>query len=188
MRNLNRKAGAPDAGGWQARLDPAMGGYRPWLAETGSLTARIQRACPREAPFAVRLLNQGHGRPCADEYPVLPLRAARLVQVREVLLQSGSRPVVFAHTVALERGRRLLERAGGRSLGGLLFSDPLVLAGPHHYRCLNARDRLYRHALPWCGDTAPRRLWARRALFQRGRGLLLVTEVFLPAILDLNQP
>lgn len=187
MRNMNRKASAPDGGGWRADLNAAMDAYRPWLAETGSLTARIQRACPLDAPFAVGLLSQGWGRPCADEYPALSLRPERLAQVREVLLQSGARPVVFAHTIVLGRSGRTLARVGGRSLGSVLFSDPLVLAGPLRYCCLDARHALYHRALAWCGAACPRKLWARRALFRRGPGRLLVTEVFLPAILDLHQ-
>ncbi|CAB1367531.1 putative chorismate pyruvate-lyase [Denitratisoma oestradiolicum] len=186
MRNMNRKAAAPDGGGWLTDLNPAMDGYRPWLAETGSLTARIQRACPAYAPFAVRRLSQGWGHPCADEYPALSLRPGRLAQVREVLLQSGASPVVFAHTVVLGYSGCALARVGGRSLGSVLFSDPQVLAGPLRYRCLDARHALYHRALAWCGAASPRRFWARRALFRRGPGCLLVTEVFLPAILDLH--
>lgn len=186
MRNLNRKATAPDAGGWRTHLDATMGGYRPWLAETASLTARLQRGCPPDQPFAVRRLSQGWRRACNDEYPVLSQRPPRLLQVREVLLQSGDCPVVFAHTAALGHGGRLLTQAGGRSLGGILFSDPLVMAGPLHYRLLDARHPLYHRALAWCPGPPPRRLWARRALFFRDRGRLLVTEVFLPAVLDLH--
>lgn len=167
---------------------PPRDAYRSWMAETGSLTQRIRRACPADAPFAVHVLRQESATALQDEYPLLHLRPGRNTTVREVLLLSGARAVVFAHTVALRgAGGRLLNRVGGRSLGSVLFSDPRVHAGTLRFRSVDARHPLYRAARCHAMNT-PARLWARRALFRKGHALLLVTEVFLPAILELHKP
>ena len=65
----------------QLRADP----LRPWLAEQGSLTARIRR---HSRDFSVAVLRQGRGRPYLDEARLLGIRRGRLAWVREVLLHA----------------------------------------------------------------------------------------------------
>lgn len=175
MRPGNRKTRGRDRGGWRA-LCTERGAARAWLREAGSLTARLRQ----DGPTTMQVLRQGLRLPLRDERRVLHLAAGRRAPVREVVLRVDDRVVVYAHTVANAAALKLLRRAGRRPLATVLFTDPLVKAGPLYYRGLDARHALQRAAVAWCEDGVPRRLPARRALFARGAARLLVTEVFLP--------
>lgn len=167
---------------WRARLagsscDPIL---RSWLTESGSLTARCQRACPA---FRVRLLHYGKGRALADESAGGEVGRG-LARVREVVLECDGRPVIFAHTTLATAGHGRMSRwmagLGNRSLGSLLFAYPGFQRGTIEFLRLDARHPLYRRAaaLGAVGAT----LWARRSLHRLGRQQVLVTEVFLPEI------
>jgi chorismate--pyruvate lyase len=169
---------------WRPRPGPLAGRYRSWLADRGSLTRRLEARCPA---FRVKLLYQGRGRATRDERFLAGGRA-RGAYVREVFLYCGRTPVVFAHSVARARDLkgpwRRLARLGARPLGAALFADPRVSRQPLRFRALTARDALYARA----GAALERRppaLWARRSVFTLGESPILVTEVFLPGILEL---
>ncbi|MFZ5558337.1 MAG: chorismate--pyruvate lyase family protein [Pseudomonadota bacterium] len=169
---------------WRARLAGSAGGYRGWLTDRGSLTARIRGGC---AQFSVRPVRQELDRPFGDECACLGLRRGEISMIREVYLYCGERPVVFAHSVVaradLRGAWRSVVSLGNRPLGHALFSNPRVRRAPLAFRRLTPRDRLFRRAVAVL-PAAPRELWARRSLFRlRGRPLL-VTEVFLPALLE----
>lgn len=162
-----------------------MGPWRRWLTDHGSLTRRLQSRCPA---FQVKRLRQGICQPYRDEIEPLGLRRRRRSLVREVLLQCGPVPLVFAHTVIPLDGLRgpwqSLAGLGNRSLGTTLFANPKIERFPLEYRCLDDGHPLFRAAIRHTdADTA--RLWARRSLFILGRHPIQVTEVFLPAIFDL---
>ncbi len=170
---------------WQTRLPPPLRDdpLRPWLAEAGSLTARIQERCQH---FSVTVIRQALTRPHADEARLLGIRRGALAWVREVVLHADGRAVVFAHSVLPRAGVRgawrLFNAVGGRPLGAALFADPRIRRGTLAYRRLDARHPLHRAA---AGGGAE--LWARRSLFHRRGKPLLVTEVFLPGIGQLRR-
>ncbi len=184
-----RRAAMPDAGGWSSWLPHGAGAYAPWLAEPASLTARIIAAAPATAAFSVSVLHHGAGRPHADEAPLLGLARSAVACTRDVLLRVDGTPVVYAHSVVPRAWRHhpwtAWDRVGSRALGTVLFVEPGIVAGPLSFRCLDARHPLYRAAAATLGDL-PMRLFARRATFWRQGAPLLVTEVFLPAVLDLT--
>lgn len=158
---------------------------RAWLAEPGSLTARIRARCRQ---FEVRVLGQKLALPHRDEAKLLGLRAGELAWLREVLLVADGRPVVYARSVLprgnLRAGWRLFAGIGNRPLGAALFSDPRIRRAPLASRRLDRRDARHGVALAAAG-VAAQPLWARRSVFRlRGRALM-VCEVFLPAITDL---
>lgn len=157
---------------------------RSWLVEPGSLTTRLQRSC---RSFRVRLLNYRLGQPLPDE--ALRLEAGRhLAHVREVLLECDGQPVIFAHTMlsTATNGRlgRWLAGLGSRSLGSLLFAHPGFRRGAIEFVRLDPRHPLFvravQAALP---PVVPACLWARRSVHALGHQRVLVTEVFLPALL-----
>lgn len=170
---------------WQTRAPAARCPFRPWLLDRGSLTRRIQQRC---AAFEVRGLRLTIGKACRDEAGLVGLKPAQYALLREVNLYCGETPVVFAHSVIPRAGLHGpwhgLSGLGAKPLGAALFADPLVRRLPLQFKKLNPRHALYRRA---CRNLAqrPSHLWARRSVFiLRGR-TLLVTEVFLPAILAL---
>lgn len=189
MTRKIRKSTIPDAGGWMPGAGRA-GVYRRWLEEQGSLTACIIAACPVDAPFSVRVLRHEDARPCLDECALIGLSAGRCARSRDVVLLSGRTPVVYAHTVVardhLRRPWHLMDRVGGRALGTVLFTDPCIGRGGLAFARIDGRHPLFRRAVAWTARK-PSSLWARRATFSLGGCPMLVTEVFLPEILELKQ-
>lgn len=161
------------------------GPWRQWLCDSGSLTARVQSRCDR---FSVELLFQGLRRPDRDERFLFPAQGRRDVHIREVFLKCGDTPVVFAHSVALpshlRHPWRAVARLGVRPLGAALFANPRVARKPLRQSCITRRHELYAAATARLAQP-PARLWARRSLFVLHGSAILVTEVFLPGILEL---
>jgi chorismate--pyruvate lyase len=169
---------------WRHKPAAGAGAYRPWLIDRGSLTDRIRGRC---AAFCVELLCQELCRATRDERFLVGARRERAL-VREVFLSCGRTRVVFAHSVtrpaSLRGAWRGLVRLGARPLGAALFADPRVRRHPLRYRKLGPRDELHARACAATGRRLPA-LWARRSLFILGKSPILVTEIFLPEILDL---
>ncbi|HZW20098.1 MAG TPA: chorismate lyase [Noviherbaspirillum sp.] len=163
---------------------------RGWLTDTMSLTRKLMA---RSEHFRVRRLRQERGLCLTDEAEMVELRRRSHVQEREVLLQCDGRPVVFAHTIvplsATTSDWPFFGTLGERSLGTTLFGDPKVLRGRLQYARLRAQHPLVERARAALGNdefAAP--LFARRCLYRRRNGVLLVTELFLPAIAELKAP
>lgn len=164
---------------WQA------GAWRHWLTDRGSLTRRLQQACPA---FRVSRLKQSLGRPNLDECKPLALVPGRLAMLREVLLLDCDTPLVYAHSVIPLSGLAGpwagLAGLGNRPLGAALFTNPRIQRQALEFQHLDRRHTLYRSAALHLANP-PRTLWARRSLFALQNQPILVTEVFLPATLHL---
>jgi chorismate--pyruvate lyase len=123
-----------------------------------------------------------------DERPLLSARAHEWVMTREVVLYCADTPVIFAHSVVRREGLRGPWRwvggLGARPLGAALFADPRVARTPLMFRVIGPHHPLFRPAAAML-ECPPGALWARRSIFLRERVPLLVTEVFLPGILEL---
>ncbi|MBO9536879.1 chorismate lyase [Herbaspirillum sp.] len=157
---------------------------RAWLADPGSMTLKLKA---RTRDFSVRLLRQRSGPVLADEYAALGVPARSRVVERDVILHCDGRPVVFGHTVlstsSVKSDWPFFSKLGNTPLGANLFFDPLVGRSPIEYAKLPASHPLMRRiaaALP--GEAIPAALYARRSLFSRRGGVLMVTDVFLPAL------
>ncbi len=161
--------------------------YRRWLQDRGSLTRRIQLRCDN---FCVQPVFQALATVHGDERRVIGVRSGELVLVREVYLYCGDIPVVFAHSVVarqdLRGAWRGLNGLGNKSLGTVLFTNPRIKRTPLVFKKLGVGHYLFDRA---CSRLSliPPSLWARRSLFTLHGQSILVTEVFLPAILDLKQ-
>jgi chorismate--pyruvate lyase len=109
---------------------------------------------------------------------------------REVLLRCDDVPVVFAHTVvpmsASAADWPLFNALGERSLGSTLFYDPRVTRGELEFARIRAGHPLMQRARAALGGSDATIYYARRCLYRRRQGTLLVTEVFLPAVLALS--
>jgi len=179
----------------QARWQRHVNGVNPppalrhWLTGAASLTAKLRA---RSAAFRVQRLHQRSARCLSDEAAAIGLGRAGRVWEREVLLRCDERPVVFAHTVvplaATASDWPLFSALGERSLGSTLFGDRKVQRGTLEYARLRAGHPLLRRARAALGVAEATPLYARRCLYRRRRGLLLVTEIFLPALLNLADP
>jgi chorismate--pyruvate lyase len=177
----------------------APGNVAAWLTAGGSLTARL---IAHSRAFRVQRLHQRTALCLADEARAIgmtgPGRGRGRVLEREVLLRCDGVPVVFAHTVVPLSDSAsdwpLFGGLGERSLGSTLFYDPLVRRGQLEFARLRAGHPLVRRALAALQASGaagmaplphPPVYYARRCLYRRHQGTLLVTEVFLPPVLSL---
>lgn len=158
---------------------------RGWLQNRGSLTRLLQLRCK---DFHVEPVFQSLATASEDELAVLGLRSRELAHVREVYLYCGKIPVVFAHSVVARKNLRGawcgLSNLGNKSLGTMLFTNPVVKRTPLQFKKLNSDHPLF-HRVCLDLQVTPHSLWARRSLFSLHDQPILVTEVFLPSILDL---
>lgn len=159
---------------------------RHWLAGGGSLTHKLQA---HSRAFRVQKLHQDPALCLADEAAAIGLHRPSRVIEREVLLRCDNTPVVFGHTVVPTSADAgdwpLFSALGERSLGSTLFGDPQVRRGELEFARLRPSHPLAQRARAAAGLQGEQILYARRCLYQRHHGLLLVTEVFLPRVLDL---
>jgi len=170
---------------WQPYPVNAQRSYHRWLTDRGSLTCRLQARCPA---FSVRAVHQRLDKPCRDELSLINSRRKERVVVREVYLYCRETPVVFAHSVLKRRNLRgawrSISRQGVKPLGAALFANPLVKRTPLYFKKLTPHHELYLKACRLL-KRLPNHLWARRSVFiLRGRPIM-VTEVFLPGVLEL---
>lgn len=170
---------------WYPALTSVSYHQRNWLQDRGSLTRRIQDRCTQ---FCVKPVFQSLCRVYGDELDVMDLRHSELAMVREVYLYCGNMPVVFAHSVVSRRNLRGAWRGlsglGNKSLGTVLFTNPKIKRTPLEFKKVSSGHFLYDRACAGLSMRPPS-LWARRSLFTLHGQSLLVTEVFLPSILDL---
>lgn len=169
--------------GWLAHPFEAPRVLRDWLSDRGSLTRRLQS---RYDDFRVVPVARGFATPFPDEVRTLGLSLKVRAYVRDVLLLGGGKTRVFAHSVlpcpALRGGWNDITRLGTKPLGEALFRDHGIRRLALTMRRVDARHPLYRAAHRHA-ETPVRQLWSRRSVFCLDGQALLVTEVFLPAIL-----
>lgn len=167
----------------------APGAMVNWLTNRASLTARLMANCQK---FRVQRLQQSRAMCLYDEFAAIGLARPERVVQREVLLRCDGMGVVYAHTVLPNSANAtqwpLFAALGERSLGTTLFSDPLVMRGEFAYaRLRHTHPLLRRIDQLQILDEPVTCLYARRSVFRRKGGCLLVTEVFLPAINSLRE-
>lgn len=160
---------------------------RAWLTDPGSMTFKLRARCNE---LRVLRLRQRPGNAQADEAGFLGLATLRQpVEERDVILYCDGEPVIFGHTVtplASASAWPFFRHLGVRPLGASLFSDPLVTRAPLQYARLHANHPLVRRigtVIDLHSKLPPQLpLYARRSLFRRHGSVMLVTDVFLPAL------
>lgn len=159
-------------------------GYRHWLTDNTSLTLRLKQ---RHAKFSVNPMRMHNGKALSDECDLLRLKPYQHALVREVILVSNQHPVVFAHSILPKRSLRgawnQFGRLGNKPLGEALFANPKVGRTSFRFRKLPSAHPLFQSAALHI-DGQSGEVWARRSVFSLGCAQILVTEVFLAAILE----
>jgi chorismate lyase len=160
------------------------GAYRKWLIDNGSLTARLKG---RYKDFSVRPVLLKNAKAFTDESALLGLKANQHALIREVLLMGGNQPVVFAHSVlpraSLRGAWNRFGKLGNKPLGAALFANPKVKRTPLEYKKLSACSPISMRVAEHL-NTSPKALWARRSIFSLNCAKILVTEIFLPELLE----
>ena len=156
--------------------------WRDWLLDQGSLTRRLQQHCAGR--FSVELLCQRLQRPMLSEARALGRPATELALVRQVRLYCEQQAWVFARTIiplpSLQGGLQRLTRLGTRPLGEVLFADPKMRREPVEVTRIGPQHALHRLA----GTDGQAILWGRRSVFTLQQRPLLVSEFFLPGLLE----
>lgn len=176
---------------WHAHVNAlnAPSALRHWLTGADSLTAKL---VAHAGAFRVQRLHQRTALCLADEARAIDMARPGRVWEREVLLRCDERAVVFAHTVvpmsATATDWPLFSALGERSLGSTLFGDPRVARGELEFARIRRGHPLMQRARAALGTTQDDDdfFYARRCLYRRHQGTLLVTEVFLPEVLELG--
>jgi chorismate--pyruvate lyase len=152
-----------------------------WLFDPASLTARLKQKCT--AGFRVEVLSQTIQKPRLDEFRTLGMNTGNYALIRQVRLCCGSACWVYARTVipfsTIKGKQRIYANLGSRPLGAMLFADRTM-----------RRDEVMVTSLP--GSQLPSGLglaqddivWGRRSIFRIAAKPLLVSEYFLPALLE----
>jgi chorismate--pyruvate lyase len=153
----------------------------PWLFDPASLTARLQQRCA--ADIRIELLSQAVAKPRLDELKALGMKPGSSALVRQVRLCCSHACWVYARTVipfsSLKGKQRIYANLGVRPLGAMLFADRTMRRDEVMVTTLNGNQ------LPdGLGLNAQDVVWGRRSVFRVGGKPLLVSEYFLPALLE----
>jgi chorismate-pyruvate lyase len=155
-------------------LDP---GLRRWLTCDGLLTERLQRL----PGVRLEVLAETDVRLTPRQRHLVGTRDTS-GRLREISLQSGDTRYVFATSLipdSLVRTYAWLEELGEQPLGATLTAHLKVPRSKFRFRKLAADEPLAEQAAVE-GNCGP--LWSRQSTFQLPDGLILVSEVFLPAL------
>jgi chorismate--pyruvate lyase len=161
--------------------------WQPWLSDTGSLTQKIEQAIGQK--LEVLVLRDCRQSLDSDESRYFHFKVKHC-RIREVLLCANGVPLVMARsiipTMSSSGSNHEVLRLGTKPLGAVLFAKTRM-----HSRKKPLREiaRLDKQSTLWkkCLQLYPRlpsASWARRTLYKLKGRPLLVSEVFLPALLD----
>ncbi len=152
------------------------------MTDNGSLTRRLKKLCPGQ--FSVQVLDTQWVKPEKSEMKLLSIPAAQRALLREVYLKCGDTVLVYARSViplsTLSGKHRRLRYLGNRALGEYLFSIPGLRRATIQW------TRTAQLPPSTIQQTASQNksCWGRRSLFMLEQDALLVSEFFLPALLD----
>lgn len=161
---------------------------RDWLSDTGSLTRKLETALEyahdRHLELQILADYKQNLVPSERLFFRRPLYRSR---IREIVLYDQGEPIVVARSVlpitsSIGSNHRIL-KLGHKPLGAVLFAKDLR----GRFRPIREIIRLDHHHPEWkvCQrrfKDLPKRVWARRTLYQLNGHPLLVMEIFLPAL------
>ncbi|NOT85839.1 MAG: chorismate lyase [Methylococcaceae bacterium] len=156
-----------------------------WVYETGSLTQRLR--CHFGSRLRVKILLQHWHKPFINERQLLRLPQAQYTLIREVLLYADSTPLILARSIIPETtinvAHRNLSHLGTRPLGEVIFAYPNLqrLGLEITQLTLGAWREMCRNEFQ-----IQQPVWGRRTVYAIPAQPLLVSEFFLPAVLDIG--
>ena len=162
----------------QAQLSPQ---HYAHLADDGSLTRRVRNACAGE--FSVQLIEHTVVEPDSQERLILNIQKPTGAISRQVFLCCDMRPVIFARTLIglSENNRSLTDRIstlGTKSLGSVLFRDPLARKLTLHLALIAGSDVFFKDAKLSLQQRSDE-FWVRRNLYDYEGCELIVYEAYI---------
>jgi chorismate--pyruvate lyase len=182
-----------------------------WVYEPGSLTQRL-RDYYGDA-IAVKVLLQRWHTPFLTERRLLDLPENKYSLIREVLLHADGKPLILARTIipakTIKMAKSNLAHLGSRPLGEVIFSYPklerivmdVTLIDPSTAACADIslqaksafptpeveqpREPLSTWSRPAVDEVnIVRPIWGRRTVYAIAQRQMLVSEFFLPEVLE----
>lgn len=153
----------------------------PWLFDASSLTARLIELCGKD--FSVQVVSQQWQKMSSDEISAMSLKNTHAALVRQVYLCCGNKPLVYARTVipasTIQGAQRRYANMGSRPLGAMLFTDRTMRREAVQIAKLPEFYAAHRYV------EGGEPVWGRRSVFRVAGKPLLVSEYFLPDLLQL---
>lgn len=162
---------------------------RTWLTLTEPLTAHLKQQLP---PHRLAMWRQGLEPPPIHEQLLLHLTAPASAWIRQIFHYLGDDIVVYARTVVPENIYKeyqdILDNLGTKPIGAAFLYEKAWRRSAFTFGCITPAGLLHDAATQAISgqkakDLAEQLLPARRSLFDTGKGYILLTEVFLPALL-----
>ena len=161
--------------------------WQPWLSDTGSLTQKIEQAIGQKLEVVV--LRDCRQNVDSDESRYFHFKIKHC-RIREVLLCANGIPLVMARsiipTMSASGSNHEVLRLGKKPLGAVLFAKTRMHSQKKPLREIARLDKqsaLWKKCLQLYPEL-PSASWARRTLYKLKGRPLLVSEVFLPALLN----
>ncbi|MDO9162884.1 MAG: chorismate lyase [Methylococcaceae bacterium] len=154
-----------------------------WTYETGSLTQRLRGIYGNSV--AVTVLYNHWQTPYVTERHLLKQSAHRYCLIREVLLHADGKPLILARTIIPEAtvniAKSNLSHLGNRPLGEIIFAYPKLQRLDLNL-CVVSPDKWSQAAIDAGGISSP--VWGRRTVYAIAQRQMLVSEFFLPELLN----
>ena len=154
-----------------------------WIYESGSITQRLRDYYGSRV--RVQVINNQWQRAFISESKLLKTHPEKYTLTREVLLYADDIPLVLARTIlpepTISSAHRNLSHLGSRPLGEVIFSYPRLerLA----LEITQVPIQSWRPSIQQITQTT-QSIWGRRTIYAIHHHPLLVSEFFLPAILN----
>ena len=157
---------------------------QPWLYEPGSLTKRIKYSVGDS--FAVKVLFHHWRVPFLSESRLLRQPHDQYCLTREVLLTGADKPLILARTIipstTLTGTQRILSRLGNRPLGEVIFSYPGLQRLEMDVAYVEQNN--WSELIMKKADIS-QAVWGRRTIYAIKHRQMLVSEFFLPGVIDI---
>lgn len=172
-----------DKNDWQPTLgvnNPSL--LRAWLSHTGSFIQRLAEHGVKNPTIDV--LREDWLQPEIWECELLGLVSNDLAFIREVRIGNENQIWLYGRTVvpkAMLMNKKELSNLENRSLGSVLFQDPDIKRDEFEY-VFAEPSKLWQAFLPMKEQHSS---WVRRSLFHLHDSSLLLTEIFMPDLMNL---
>jgi len=154
-----------------------------WTYEPGSLTQRL-RDYYGDA-IGVKILLQQWNTPFLSERRSLKLHENKYSLIREVLLHADGKPLILARTIipakTIKVAKSNLAHLGSRPLGEVIFSYPKLERIEMDVTLVDA-PTWTQPAIEEGHILQP--IWGRRTVYSIAQRQMLVSEFFLPGVLE----
>ena len=156
-----------------------------WVYEPGSLTQRLRDYYGNA--IGVKILLQRWNTPFLTERRLLKLPENKYSLIREVLLHANGEPLILARTIipasTIKVAKSNLAHLGNRPLGEVIFSYPKLERIEMDVTLIDTPTWTQPAIAEGHIDQS---IWGRRTVYAIAQRQMLVSEFFLPGVLEVG--